>query len=163
VETAWLRTLYVLFFIELGSRRVHLAGVTAHPDSAWATQQARNLSMERSLGKCLVPGPRSGRQVLRPFDEVSRTEDVRVIRTPVRAPKANAVAERWVRTVRQECLDRTLVLSRSHLERVVSAYVAHYNEQRPHRGVGLATPEGASSRERAGTSPRRQAAWFLVG
>ncbi|MDP9342051.1 MAG: transposase [Actinomycetota bacterium] len=74
------------------------------------------------------------------FDEVLRTEAVHVTRTPIRAPRANAVAERWVRTIRGECLDRTLLLSRSHLERVLRRYVAHYNRQRPHRGLQLRVP-----------------------
>ena len=76
-----------------------------------------------------------------PFDEVFRTEDVKIIKTPIRAPMANAFAERWVRTVRTECLDWTLVLGRSHLERVLGEYMAHYNEARPHRGLELKTPE----------------------
>ena len=138
------RTLYVLFFIELSTRRVHLAGVTAHPDSAWVTQQARNLF--------LTDGPDLGdvRFLIRDhdakfsgaFDEVFRTEGTRVIRTPIRAPKANAYAERWVGTVRRECLDWILVLGRRHLERVLHTYVGHYNEARPHRGIALGVPDG---------------------
>ncbi len=131
VETAWLRTLYVLFFIELGSRRVHLAGVTPHPDSAWVTQQARNLAVHGHLDNVRFLVRDRDSKFTRSFDEVFRTEEVTVIRTPVRAPRANAVAERWVRTVRGECLDRTLIISRRHLERVLRRYVAHHNEQRP--------------------------------
>ena len=144
VETLRLRTLYVLFFIELGTRRVHLAGVTAHPDSAWVTQQARNsiLSREEEANavRCLIhdrDGKYSG-----PFDEMFRTEGVTVIRTPIRAPRANAFAERWVRTVRTECLDWTLVHGQRHHELVLRAYISHYNRGRPHRGLGLATPGG---------------------
>ena len=140
VETAWLRTLYVLFFIELGSRRVHLAGVTAHPDSGWVTQQARNLATDGRLDNVRYLVRDRDSKFTRSFDDVLRTEDVRVIRTPVRAPKANAAAERWVRTVRSELLDRTLVLSRRHLERVLRRYVDHYNHERPHRGLRLETP-----------------------
>jgi Integrase core domain len=76
------------------------------------------------------------------FDEVFRAEAVKVLRTPVRAPRANAYAERWVRTVRSECLDWLLILNRTHLERVLRVYVRHYNHHRPHRGLGLVTPEG---------------------
>jgi hypothetical protein len=144
VETVWLKTMYVLFFIELGPRRVHLAGVTAYPDWAWVTQQARNLSIEDGLDNVRFLVRDRDAKFSGPFDEVFRTEDVRVIRTPVRAPKANAVAERWVRTVRAECLDRTLVVSRRHLERLVRDYVYHYNDERPHRGLGL-VPSGGSS------------------
>ena len=142
VETLFLKTLYVFFFIELGTRRVHVAGATRTPDSAWVTQQARNFS-----------GDLAGRQVAfrflirdrdskytSGFDEVFRCDGTRVIRTPIRAPRANAFAERWVRTVRTECLDWMLILGRRHLERVLSVYVMHYNLERPHRGLALATP-----------------------
>jgi hypothetical protein len=139
-ETAWLRTLSVLFFIELGSRRVHLAGVTAHPDSAWVTQQARNLPVDGRLANVRFLIRDRDSKFSGPFDEVFRSEGVRVLWTPIRAPRANAVAERWVRTVRAECLDRTLILSRRHLERVLRRYVVHYDEQRPHRGLHLEVP-----------------------
>jgi putative transposase len=140
-ETLWLRTLYVLFAIELESRRVHILGVTRNPDSAWITQQARNLAVgERLQGIRFVIRDRDAK-FSGPFDEVFRTEDVKVIETPVRAPRANAFAERWIRTVRTECLDWTLVLGRRHLERVLRTYVRHYNEARPHRGLDLTTPE----------------------
>jgi transposase InsO family protein len=144
VETIRLKTLYVLFFIELSTRRVHVAGSTAHPDSAWVTQQARNLWIDgdtRSRPKFLVhdrDAKSSG-----PFDEVLRTEGVQVIRTPYRAPNANAVAERWVGTVRRECLDWKLILGRRHLERTLRTFLAHYNGHRAHRGLDLAPPEGA--------------------
>ena len=144
IETVCLQTLSVLFFIELGSRRVHLGGGTANPNAAWVTQQARNLAVTRPDAK-----PRF-RFLLRDrdstftpaFDEVFRTEAIRIIRTPVRAPRANAYAERWVRTVRTECLDWLLILNRTHLERVLRVYVRHYNTHRPHRGLKLSTPEG---------------------
>jgi len=142
VETAWLRTLYVLFFIELGSRRVRLVGVTAHPDSAWVTQQARNLGIDGGLQDVSFLIRDRDAKFSGPFDEVFRTEGVRVIRTPFRAPRANAVAERWVETVRAECLDRTLIVSRRHLARVLEDYVGHYNQERPHRALKLATPAG---------------------
>jgi transposase InsO family protein len=87
-----------------------------------------------------------------PFDEVFRTEGVEVVRTPFRSPRANAYAERWVRTVRSECLDWTLVRGRRHLERILKTYVEHYNRARPHRGLGLETPEAAGS---ADTHPSR--------
>jgi putative transposase len=141
VETAWLRTLYVLFAIELGSRRVHVLGVTANPDSAWVTQQARNLAVgERLKGIRFVIRDRDAKFSC-PFDEVSRSEAVRIVKTPIRAPRANAFAERWVRTVRTECLDWTLVVGRRHLERILWIYTVHYNGRRPHRGLELNTPD----------------------
>jgi putative transposase len=145
VETLRLKTLYVLFFIELHSRRVHMAGVTAYPDSAWVTQQGRNLAYsfdERPAPVRFLIRDRDAK-FSGPFDEVFRTEGVTVIRTPIRAPRANAFAERWVRTVRTECLDWTLVRGRGHLERVVRVYAEHYNAERPHRGLDLAVPEGS--------------------
>jgi len=143
VETIRLQTLYLLFFIELSTRRVLVAGVKAHPDSAWVTQQARNIMMD------LEDRSRPIRFLLRDhdttftasFDEVFRTEGAQILRTPVRAPRANAHAERWVQTVRAECLDWTLVLGRRHLLRILAAYVRHYNQQRPHRSLALAVPE----------------------
>jgi putative transposase len=144
VETIRLKTLYVLFFIQLSSRRVVLAGVTSNPDSAWITQQARNTAMDLNDRGVSI------RFLLRDhdakftgsFNEVFCGEGAKVMRTPIRAPKANAVAERWVQTVRSECLDWTLVCGRRHLLRLLRAYVRHYNQQRPHRGLALAVPEG---------------------
>jgi putative transposase len=149
VETMWLKTLYVLFFIELRSRRVHLGGCTANPDAAWVTQQAKNLVLGRPdlEGRLQFLVRDRDSQFTPAFDEVFRSEAVRVLRTPVRAPRANAYAERWVRTVRTECLDWLLILNRTHLERVLRVYVRHYNHQRPHRGLGLATPQGQRQRE----------------
>ncbi len=144
VETAWLRTLYVLFFVELGSRRVHLAGVTANPDCAWISQQARNLAIEDRLEKVRFLLHDRDVKFSGPFDEIIRSEGVRVIKTPIRAPQANAVAERWVRTVRNECLDRILIVGRRHLERVLRAYVAHFNDARPHRSLDLIPPAGST-------------------
>jgi hypothetical protein len=141
VETLTLRTLYALFGIELRSRRVHVLGVTRNPDSAWVTQQARNLAVgERLQGVRFLIRDRDAKYS-GPFDEVFRTEGVSIVSTPIRAPRANAFAERWVRTVRTECLDWMLVLGRRHLERVLRTYAAHYSERRPHRGLELKTPD----------------------
>jgi transposase InsO family protein len=104
------------------------------------TQQARNLALDGRLENVRFLIRDRDAKYSGSFDEVLRTEAVQVIRTPIRAPRANAVAERWVRTIRGECLDRTLLLSRPHLERVLRRYVAHYNEQRPHRGLQLRVP-----------------------
>jgi putative transposase len=106
VDTVFLKRFYILFFIELQSRRVHLAGVTANPDGAWVTQQARNLLMrlddERAWARFLIRDRDS--KFTRDFDEVFRPEGIRVIRAPVRAPRARAHAERWVGSLRRECL-----------------------------------------------------------
>jgi transposase InsO family protein len=134
----------VLFFIELGSRRVHLGGCTANPDATWVTQQARNLARERPDAESPVRFLVRDRDTkfIGAFDEVFRSEAVRVLRTPPRAPRANAYAERWIRTVRTECLDWLLILNRTHLERVLRIYGRHYNHQRPHRGLRLVPPAG---------------------
>ena len=149
VDTVLLRRLYVLFVIELGSRRVHLLGVTAHPSDLWVTQVARNLAgdleEQGQRFKFLIRDRDTKFTVS--FDEVFTSEGIEIIRTPVRAPRANAYAERWVRTVRNECLDRLLLMGRAHTERVLLDYVSHYNEQRPHRGIDLAVPESVTRRD----------------
>lgn len=133
VETVWLKTLYVLFFIELSTRRVHMAGVTAHPDSSWVTQQARNLFIVReddSFSPRFLIHDRDSK-FTGPFDEVCASEGIQIIGAPYRAPRANAFAERWVLTVRSECLDWILIRSRGHLERVLRDYVDHYCREWP--------------------------------
>jgi len=147
VETIWLQRLYVLFFIELGSRRVHVAGCTPNPSAPWATQRARQLTW--TLAAC----PESFRFLIRDrdqkftdsFDEVFRGSGLEIIRTPFRAPQANGVAERFVRTVRSECLDWLLILNDQHLERVLDLFVEHYNGHRPHRALVLTPPCPARS------------------
>ncbi len=152
VETIRLKTLYVLFFIELQTRRVHVVGATAHPDSSWVTQQARNLAIDERLSRVRFLVRDRDAKFSGPFDEVLRTEGVRIIRTPIRAPRANAFAERFVGTVRRECLDHVLIYGRRHLERVLQTYVAHYMKERPHRGLGLAVPAGDRTPRVRGTT-----------
>ena len=158
VDTVWLRRLYVLFFIELDTRRVHLAGVTANPNATWVAQQARNL--------LLVLGEH-GRRVRfllrdrdakfgRAFDDVFRSEDATVLLTPFQAPKANAYAERWVGTVRAECLDWLLIVGRGHLEQVLRVYVQHYNRHRPHRALGLQAPDSPARLTVVGEDQQRK-------
>jgi putative transposase len=133
----------VLFFIDLATRRVHLAGVTANPDGPWVTQQARNLLLaldEHARRLRFLLRDRDTR-FSRGFDDAFRSEGVKVLLTPVRAPRANADAERWVRTVRAECLDWLPIVGRGHLERVLRVYVQHYNWHRPHRALGLQAPD----------------------
>ena len=152
VETVRLKTLYVLFFIELHTRQVRLAGVTDHPNGPWAVQRAREFSMNRERGSIgLTSAPRflvrdRDSKFTRAFDDVFAADGTQVIRTPVQAPNANAFAERWVRTVRQECLDWMLIWGRRHLERVLDEYVRHYNDERPHRGLALRPPRGIEVR-----------------
>jgi putative transposase len=141
VETAFLRRYYVLFFIAHASRRVWLAGCTKNPSGDWVTQQARNLGLDLAAQRIRFlirdrDGKYSG-----PFDEVLRSEGIGIVKTPVRAPQANAIAERFVRTVRAECLDWLLILNRRHLERVLRVYVHHYSRERPHRALEHRTPE----------------------
>ncbi len=152
VETVGLKTLYVLFFIELSTRRVHLAGVTEHPDSAWVTQQARNLAIDERLSGVRFLVRDRDAKFTGPFDAVLRAEGVRVIRTSVRSPRANAFAERFVRTVRRECLDHVLIYGPRHLEQVLGAYVDHYVDERPHRGLGLAVPASDGAPEVRGAT-----------
>jgi putative transposase len=150
VETIWLTTLYVLFFIQLSTRRVVAGGVTAHPDSAWVTQQTRNAAIgldDRGVSVRFLLRDHDAK-FTRSFDDVFRSEGGQVLRTPIRAPKANAHAERWVQTVRAECLDWTLVVGRRHLLRLLRGYVRHYNQQRPHRGLALAVPEPEAREQR---------------
>ena len=143
VDTVWLRRLYVLFFIELDTRRVHLAGVTAKPGGVWVVQQARNLLLAlEERGRCTRFLLRDrDTKFTRAFDDVFGSAGTRVLLTPVQAPTANAYAERWVATVRAECLDWLLVVGRDHLEQVLRVYVEHYNGHRPHRALGLQAPD----------------------
>jgi hypothetical protein len=145
VETIALRRYYVLFFVELGSRRVHLAGCTTNPTGAWVTQQARNLSFTGLFEQMHFLIHDRDSKFSAAFDDVFRSEAIRVIHTPIRAPQANAYAERFVRTIRAECLDWLLILGRRHLEHVLRAYTAHYNRERPHRGLALLQPEAVNT------------------
>jgi putative transposase len=142
VETIWLQRLYVLFFIELGSRRVHLAGCTPNPSAEWVTQQARQLTWtlreHRESVRFLIRD--RDPKFTKAFDDVFLSDDIEMVRTPFRAPQANGMAERFVRTVRSECLDWLLILDQEHLERALIAFVAHYNGHRPHRALSLKPP-----------------------
>ena len=141
VESVLLRRYYVLFFIAHARRRVWFAGCSSNPTGAWVTQQARNLGLELAdEGIRLVIRDRDGKYS-GTFDEVLRSGGIRVVKTPVRSPQANAIAERLVRTVRAECLDWLLILNRRHLDRVMRVFVDHYNIHRPHRALKLQPPQ----------------------
>jgi putative transposase len=136
-DTVFLRRLYVLFFIQLHNRRVHLVGVTANPTRAWVAQQARNLLAalddDATAVRFLIRDRDS--KFSRAFDDVWRAIGTGIILTPIQAPNANAVAERWVGTVRRECLDHLLIAGRRQLLRVLHVYVEHYNRHRRHRSL----------------------------
>jgi hypothetical protein len=142
VETLFLQTIYVLMFIEIGSRRVHFAGCAAHPNGAWVTQQARQLMWELTDRK---PNIRflirdNDQKFTEAFDTVFRSEGVEVIPTPIRAPNANAFMERWIRSAREECLDKLLIINQTHLRRVMRDYVGFFNTARPHQGLEQQIP-----------------------
>jgi hypothetical protein len=144
VETVWLTRIYVLFFVSLERRRIEFVTSTTNPDGRWVAQQARNLLMllaDREQSFRFLLHDRDSK-FSRAFDQVFRSEDMKIIRTPIRAPNANAYAERWVGTLRRECLDRILIINRRHLEHVVRLYTAHYNRHRPHRALHLLPPNG---------------------
>jgi putative transposase len=157
VDTVWSRRLYVLAFISIGSRRVEYFAVTSKPNTAWMLQQARNLLMH------LDDHDRQARFLIHDrdakfsaaFDALLANDGVRIIRTPVGAPNANAHMERWVGSIRRECLDRLLIVGRRQLENVLHSYVHPYNRKRPHRALDLRPPEsGACSPARAESTPR---------
>jgi hypothetical protein len=142
VDTVLFKRLYVLFFIELGHRRVWMTGVTSHPNAGWVTQQARNITGDLAdaeiTAKFLVRDRDT--KYVAGFDEVFKAEGTEILRTPFRTPNANAFAERFVRTVKSERLEHLLVVNEVHLGRILRSYACHYNGHRPHQGLSQEIP-----------------------
>jgi putative transposase len=146
VDTALLRRFHVLFVIEINTRRVHLAGITTNPTGPWTTQAARNLTMRLSDHHPFKFLIRDGAgQFTRTFDTVLAGAGIRAIRTPPRSPQANAYAERWIRTLRHELLDRTIIWNQRQLEQLLREYIEHYNSHRPHQGLHQRAPNDADN------------------
>jgi putative transposase len=141
VDTVLLDRLYVLIFIEHGTRRMHLGGVTAHPTGDWTVQQARNLAM--NLGqrfedvRFLIRD--HGSNFTRSFDAIFQATGATILRTAIQAPRMNAICERLADTLRCELLDRSLILGEAHLRAVLAEYQQHYNTARPHQGIASAS------------------------
>jgi putative transposase len=154
VDTVWMRRLYVLFFVSIGTRRVEYVACTSRPNTVWMIQQARNLLMD------LDDHGRRPRFLIhdrdtkfsRAFDAIFRSEGIEIVRTPIQAPNANAYAERFVGSVRRECLDRLLIFGRRQLERVLIIYIRHFNQQRPHRALDLRPPDHLNGTDRMPTA-----------
>jgi putative transposase len=147
VDTVLLRRVYALVVIEHGTRRAHLAGITAHPDGAWTTQAARNFLMDlgqRAATVKFLIRDRAG-QFTSSFDAVLAAEGIRIVASPPQAPKADAICERMIGTLRREVLDRLLIINEQHLRQVLTEYLRHYNTARPHRALGELTPTQAST------------------
>jgi len=148
VDTVRLQRLYALIVIEHGTRRVHLAGITAHPDSAWTAQAARNFLMDigqRAASVRLLIRDRAG-QFTGSFDAVFTADDIRILASSPQAPRANAICERIIGTLRRELFDRLLIVNEHHLRQVLTEYLRYYNTARPHRALGQLTPAQADTR-----------------
>jgi putative transposase len=148
VDTVLLRRIYALIIIEHGTRRVHLAGVTAHPDGSWTTQAARNFLMDlgqRATCVKFLIRDRAG-QFTESFDAVFTADGIRILLSPPQAPRANAICERMIGTLRRELFDQLLIVNEHHLRRVLTEYLGHYNSARPHRTLGQLPPARAHAR-----------------
>ena len=148
VDTVLLRRIYALVVIEHGTRRVHLAGITANPDGAWTTQAARNVLMDvdqRASSIKFLIRDRAG-QFTASFDAVLKAAGIRILASPPQALRANAICERIIGTLRRELFDRMLIVNEHHLRRALTEFLQHYNTARPHRALGQLAPAQAHSR-----------------
>jgi transposase InsO family protein len=158
VETIWFKTIYVLFFIHLGTRKIFVSGCTTNPDTTWITQQARQVvwDLKDNDQKISFLLHDNDTKFTSSFDRVFSSEGVEIVHTPYQAPKANAYAERWVRSVREEFLDQVLIVNERHLHRVLKEYGEYYNHSRPHQGLGQHFPISCPSRNKEGLIRRRE-------
>jgi transposase InsO family protein len=155
VDTVLLRRIYVLIVIEHGTRRVHLSSITEHPDGAWTTQAARNFLMnleQRAAPVRFLIRDRAG-QCTNSLDAVFLADRIRILASLPRAPRANAICERMIGTLRRELLDRLLIINEHHLRHVLTEYLRHYNAVRPHRGLGQIAPDQAATSRRRRRTP----------
>jgi transposase InsO family protein len=155
IDTALLRRYYLLFFIDVTSREVLFAGITANPTGPWTTQAARNLFLRHpdrfASSRALVRD--RGSQFIATFDEIFRTEGLKILKTPIRTPVANTFAERWIGTLRRELLDRTIIWNQHQLKRLITDYIDHYNTHRPHRSLDQRPPLDNDAQPRPGPDP----------
>ncbi len=140
IDTAFLRRYYLLFFIDVTTRQVFFGGVTVNPTGEWTTQAARNLFLRHPFANTRALVRDQASQFIDAFDEIFRTQGMKVLKTPVHTPVANSFAERWIGTLRRQLLDRTIIWNRSQLERLVVDYIDHYNQHRPHRSLNQRPP-----------------------
>jgi len=161
VTTARLRTFYVLFFMELGRRRLMLFNLTEHAHAEWVVQQLRNLSVQHDPLPRFILHDREGK-FSEEFDAWAEASGTKIIKLPARSPNLNAYAERWVRSVREECLDQIIVLSEGHLRYVLKEYVEYFMKRRPHQGLKQQLPHGTEEPLATGRIRSRQVLGGLI-